>query len=144
MTVPVLPNEPIVNAEVLAPSLITPFIFSVVPVAVLKNDGVVTPKVTAPLMMPVPVLLVIVPPLMLIALAKVLPTKSKVPAALIVNAPVPNGPEITLPVVGVELAPALKMPPLIIVPPVNVLGPDKVSVPMVKTNLPPAPLITPL
>ena len=61
-----------------------------------------------------------------------------------VTAAVPNGPEVTVPVVGVEFAPALKVPPLIVVPPVNVFGPDKASVPAVKTNLPPAPLITPL
>ena len=122
------------------------FMLRVAPVAAFKYEGVATPISTAPLMLPVLalLLLVIVPPFRLIALAMVLPAISKMPPVLMVNVPVPNGPDVTVPVVGVEFAPALKVPPLIVAPPVNVLGPDKVSVPAVKTNLPPAPLITPL
>ena len=144
ITVPVFEGLPMTIEYVLAPSSMMLFILRVAPVEAFRYEGVAIPISTAPLTLPVPVLLVIVPPFRLIALAIVLPARSKVPPLLMVNVLVPNGPEVTVPLVGVELVPALKVPPLIVVPPVNVLGPDKVSVPAVKTNLPPAPLITPL
>ena len=146
ITVPVFVGLPITNEYVLAPSSMLLFMLRVAPAEAFKYEGVATPISTAPLMLPVLalLLLVIVPPFRLIALAMVLPSRSKVPPALMVNVPVPNGPEVTVPVVGVEFVPALKVPPLMVVPPVNVLGPDKVSEPAVKLNLPPAPLIVPL
>ena len=50
------------------------------------------------------------------ALAIALPCRSNVPP-LVVTLEVPKGPEVTVPVVGVEDAPAVRVPPVIVVPP---------------------------
>ena len=101
----------------LAPLLIAPvakviWLFAATPMAValcktilpFAMAGVMLLLVKAPLLlMPVP--------FRLIALAIVLPLRSKTPPLFIVIAPVPTGPLVTVPLIGVELAPIIKVAP---------------------------------
>ena len=57
-------------------------------------------------------------PLRVNKLAIVLPLRSKVAPEFTVTRPVPKGPLVTVPDVGVELAPAWRVPLLTVVPPV--------------------------
>ena len=57
-------------------------------------------------------------PLMVRALSRVLPFKSKAAPDETVNAPVPTAPLVMLEVVPVELMPSFKVPPDTVVPPV--------------------------
>ena len=81
-------------------------------------------KTTLPLATAAVLLLLIKAPLLLmpvpfrlIALAMVLPLRSKTPPLITVIAPVPTGPLVTVPLVGVELAPIIKVAPRLTVVP---------------------------